>query len=353
MQTYNINFLEKNRMGNNANDQEWEIIVKWLSTGKLNSKEEMQICYENIQKNKKWYSYIVGSQILPEEPTMIFFKYSMIPVMIMLGVLSLVEFCFGIKIPDDQMLNLLFAQGLVISIPAIFLEPKIEEIKTVENLKEVLELGLGINHKKKNLFEKIKDRLFSRGNKKDINIQESLSDYVDKELAEKGTNKDEEIMKRQNEVHASAFVKMIGDDIKNIYANPYPDCQKELDALQQLSHDYVEYMIKENEAKEAGKIVLRLPGSNNFYTKLGNLEARIKDNMKINKLREYNKGYIDDIVKDASKAVEQNNQPIYTGPVVNGHIPTVEEQFYAELQNYNTADTEDKGHGRVLSPNNK
>ena len=197
----------------------------------------------------------------------------------------------------------------------------------------------------------IKDRIlnfFTKGAKEKNKISsQSLIDYVDKELSERGTNQDEEIIKRQNEKHASAFVKLIGDDMKSIIANPYPNCKEDLDALHSLANEYVENIVKEQEANLTSKITLKLSGSKDFYGRLNDLEAKIKRNMEINKIRKYNDGYLSDIIKDGAKVVEQSKQ-VYNGPTIDGHIPTVEEQFYHDLQ----VPTNDTGSTRKLKPNN-
>lgn len=197
----------------------------------------------------------------------------------------------------------------------------------------------------------IKDRIlnfFTKGAKEKNKISsQSLVDYVDKELSERGTNQDEEIIKRQNEEHASAFVRLIGEDMKSIIANPYPNCKEDLDALHSLANEYVESIVKEQEANLTSKIALKLSGSKDFYGRLNDLEAKIKRNMEINKIRKYNDGYLSDIIKDGAKAVEQSKQ-VYNGQVVDGHIPTVEEQFQADLQ----VPTNDTGSARKLKLNN-
>lgn len=363
MQKFNESDLEENRIGNNATDKEWEIIKDFLCEGHIFNLDSAKICYQNIKENKKWYyklNAIVNDSNLIETKMIVGLIVAAIAFGVYPGIIDdivapLIGYNYShlfYSIPDTLNAILRVATMLVAVLAQAKVINKLSYEKDIDQLQRNLKKAIAPGEKT-SIKDKILNFFTKRAKEKSKISNQSLVDYVNKELAERGTNQDEEIIKKQNEEHASAFVKMIGDDIKSIFANPYPNCQKELDALQQLSHYYVEYMIKENEAKEAGKINLRLTSGNNFYTRLSNLEARIKDNMKINKLREYNKGYIDDIVKDASKAVEQNNQPIYTGPVVNGHIPTVEEQFYAEAQNYDTTDTEDKGRGRVLSPNNK
>ena len=47
--------LDIRRMGNNATDKEWAVVYNWLSTGRLCSRKDAEICYFNISSNKKWY----------------------------------------------------------------------------------------------------------------------------------------------------------------------------------------------------------------------------------------------------------------------------------------------------------
>lgn len=47
--------LNKIRKNNQASDEEWKVVKRYLSTGKVTSKEEALICYQNILNNKKWY----------------------------------------------------------------------------------------------------------------------------------------------------------------------------------------------------------------------------------------------------------------------------------------------------------
>ena len=135
--------------------------------------------------------------------------------------------------------------------------------------------------------------------------------------------------------------------MKSIIANPYPNCKEDLDALHSLANEYVENIVKEQEANLTSKIALKLSGSKDFYGRLNDLEAKIKRNMEINKICKYNDDYLSDIIKDGAKVTEQSKQ-VYNGPTIDGHIPTVEEQFYHDLQ----VPTNDTGSARKLKPNN-
>lgn len=103
--------------------------------------------------------------------------------------------------------------------------------------------------------------------------------------------------------------------MKSIIAYPYPNCEDELNALRDLANEYVENMAKEQEANLTSKVALKLSGSKDFYGRLNELEAKIKRNMEINKMRRYNDGYLCDIIKDTSKAVEQSPY-VYDIPAV-------------------------------------
>ncbi len=362
MERYNVNFLEESRMGNNANNQEWKTIVKWLSTGKLSNKEEMQICYDNMQKNKKWY-YDINFRYNADDGFMLLvslinaallfvtiFGYAPFMNSIVAKIINFDNYYYYLTetLPNafDFVIWALSTVGIMAGNFVFF--KKIIVDKKVDDLQETLEFGLGIKHSKSKIISKVKEKILEKiGTQNKAKAVSSLKDYVDKELTERGTNQDEEIIKRQNKEHASAFVKLIGEDMKSIIANPYPNCEEDLDALHSLANEYVEGIVKEQEANLTSKIALKLSGSKDFYGRLNDLEAKIKRNMEINKMRKYNDGYLSDIIKDGAKTLEQSKQ-VYNGPTIDGHIPTVEEQFYHDLQ----VPTNDTGSTRKLTPNN-
>lgn len=55
MRAYKSFHFDEKRMGNNADNEEWKVIKSWLQSGEFKNKKEMQICYNNMKKNKKWY----------------------------------------------------------------------------------------------------------------------------------------------------------------------------------------------------------------------------------------------------------------------------------------------------------
>lgn len=357
MEKFNEKDLEANRIGNNATDEEWKIIKDFLCEGHIFNQDSAKICYQNIKENKKWYyklNAIVNDKDLIITKIVIGFVVDLIAFEIYPGIIDdivapLIGYNYSslfYNIPDtlNGILRVVTMTGAVLAqakvINKLSYEKDIDLLQI--NLKKAITQGKKIS---------IKDRIlnfFTKGAKEKNKISsQSLVDYVDKELSERGTNQDEEIIKRQNEEHASAFVRLIGEDMKSIIANPYPNCKEDLDALHSLANEYVESIVKEQEANLTSKIALKLSGSKDFYGRLNDLESKIKRNMEINKIRKYNDGYLSDIIKDGAKAVEQSKQ-VYNCQVVDGHIPTVEEQFQADLQ----VPTNDTGSARKLKLNN-
>ena len=357
MEKFNEKDLEANRIGNNATDEEWKIIKDFLCEGHIFNQDSAKICYQNIKENKKWYyklNAIVNDKDLIITKIVIGFVVDLIAFEIYPGIIDdivapLIGYNYSslfYNIPDtlNGILRVATMAGAVLA------QAKVINKLSYEKDIDLLQINLkkAITQGKK---ASIKDRIlkfFTKGAKEKNKISsQSLVDYVDKELSERGTNQDEEIIKRQNEEHASAFVRLIGEDMKSIIANPYPNCKEDLDALHSLANEYVENIVKEQEANLTSKIALKLSGSKDFYGRLNDLESKIKRNMEINKIRKYNDGYLSDIIKDGAKAVEQSKQ-VYNGQVVDGHIPTVEEQFQADLQ----VPTNDTGSARKLKLNN-
>ena len=355
MKKFNESDLEANRIGNNATDEEWKIIKDFLCEGHIFNQDSAKICYQNIKENKKWYyklNAIVNDGNLIVEKMVIGFVVAALAFGIYPGIIDdIVAPLIGYSslfynIPDtlNGILRVVTMAGAVLAqakvINKLSYEKDIDLLQ--KNLKKAITPG-----KKTSIKDHISN-FFTKGAKEKNKISsQSLVDYVDKELTDRGTNQAEELIKRQHEEHASAFVKLIGEDMKSIIANPYPNCEEDLDALHSLANEYVENIVKEKEANLTSKIALKLSGSKDFYGKLNDLEAKIKRNMEINKMRKYNDGYLSDIIKDGAKAAEQDKQ-VYNGPTINGHIPTVEEQFSQDLEE----PANDTGSARKLKPNN-
>lgn len=353
MQKFNDKYLEKYRLGNNATDEEWEIVKDLLCYGNLHDKEAAKICYKNITENKKWYYNINKDDgIIPINVFSCFIitfgalaAYYGIMDDIIAPLINFQGYSLTFHLPSTINMILSGAMAIASDIATVKIINKLGYENDIDQLQKSLEKFVYPN-RKTSLKDKILS-LFSRKVKKEVEVNQSLANYVNNELAQKGSNQDEEIIKRQNEEHASAFVKLVGEDMKSIIANPYPNCEEDLNALHNLANEYVENIVKEQEANLTSKIALKLSGSKDFYGRLNDLEAKIKRNMEINKMRKYNDGYLSDIIKDSSKAVEQPQQ-IYNGPVIDGHIPTIEEQFCDDLQ----VPTKDTGSARKLKPNN-
>ena len=353
MQKFNDKYLEKYRLGNNATDEEWEIVKDLLCYGNLHDKEAAKICYKNITENKKWYYNINKDEgIIPVNVFSCFIitfgalaAYYGIMDDIIAPLINFQGYSLTFHLPSTINMILSGAMAIASDIATVKIINKLGYENDIDQLQKSLEKFVYPN-RKTSLKDKILS-LFSRKVKKEVEVNQSLANYVNNELAQKGSNQDEEIIKRQNEEHASAFVKLVGEDMKSIIANPYPNCEEDLDTLHNLANEYVENIVKEQEANLTSKIALKLSGSKDFYGRLNDLEAKIKRNMEINKMRKYNDGYLSDIIKDSSKAVEQPQQ-IYNGPVIDGHIPTIEEQFCDDLQ----VPTKDTGSARKLKPNN-
>ncbi len=353
MQKFNDKYLEKYRLGNNATDEEWEIVKDLLCYGNLHDKEAAKICYKNITENKKWYYNINKDDgIIPINVFSCFIitfgalaAYYGIMDDIIAPLINFQGYSLTFHLPSTINMILSGAMAIASDIATVKIINKLGYENDIDQLQKNLEKFVYPN-RKTSLKDKILS-LFSRKVKKEVEVNQSLANYVNNELAQKGSNQDEEIIKRQNEEHASAFVKLVGEDMKSIIANPYPNCEEDLNALHNLANEYVENIVKEQEANLTSKIALKLSGSKDFYGRLNDLEAKIKRNMEINKMRKYNDGYLSDIIKDSSKAVEQPQQ-IYNGPVIDGHIPTIEEQFCDDLQ----VPTKDTGSARKIKPNN-
>lgn len=360
MEKFKERDLEANRIGNNATDEEWKIIKDFLCEGHILNQDSAKICYQNIKENKKWYyklnaivNDIVNDDNFMEIKIVIGFVAAVIAFGIYPGIIDdivapLIGYNYSLfyDIPDtlNGILRVATMAGAILAQAKVF--NKLAYEKDIDLLQINLKKAI-IQGKKASIKDRILN-FFTKGTKEKNKISsQSLVDYVDKELSERGTNQDEEIIKRQNEKHASAFVKLIGNDMKSIIANPYPNCKEDLDALHSLANEYVENIVKEQEANLTSKITLKLSGSKDFYDRLNDLEAKIKRNMEINKIRKYNDGYLSDIIKDGAKVVEQSKQ-VYNGPTIDGHIPTIEEQFYHDLQ----VPTNDTGSTRKLKPNN-
>lgn len=157
--------------------------------------------------------------------------------------------------------------------------------------------------------------------------------------------KENNIDNEQNDKQASKFVQLIAENIKLIFANPYPNCENDINALNELANEYVKYIIASSSTNE---LIIE---NNNFYNRLIDLEFKIHDSIRNNTIKELNEEYLKKVMNKAPESVDTSK--IYTNSVVCEHIPTIQKEFNMESQNYSADDTEDKGYGRILNPNKK
>lgn len=376
MKKYNADYLEEyytqnynavERVINKHEYRIWPTVKNYLNTGKLHNKEEALICYNELKNNKEWYykmnkdyelHYTVlndgtivkddyGEKLfnkhLEEEKEkrlekrynqksillicrMVFFALNGI-----FGVLSICTASFLFIV-----LNIIILIMVIIStILYQFNDNKIEnEIEDIEKEVKYLLLDKDIDE----LEQELKHYL-----EMDI-IQENISNKFEKCLQrEKSVDCTPNIANKQNDKQVSKFVQLIGENIKLIFANPYPDCENDINALNELANEYVKYIIASSSTNE---LIIE---NNNFYNRLIDLEFKIHENIRNNMTKELNEEYLKKVMNKAPESVDTSK--IYTDSVVCEQIPTIQEEFNMESQNYSADDTEDKGYGRILSHN--
>lgn len=376
MKKYNADYLEEyytqnynavERVINKHEYRIWPTVKNYLNTGKLHNKEEALICYNELKNNKEWYykmnkdyelHYTVlndgtivkddyGEKLfnkhLEEEKEkrlekrynqksillicrMVFFALNGI-----FGVLSICTASFLFIV-----LNIIILiMGIISTILYQFNDNKIEnEIEDIEKEITYLLLDKDID----DLEQELKHYL-----EMDI-IQENISNKFEKCLQkEKSVDCTPNIANKQNDKQVSKFVQLIGENIKLIFANPYPDCENDINALNELANEYVKYIIASSSTNE---LIIE---NNNFYNRLIDLEFKIHENIRNNMTKELNEEYLKKVMNKAPESVDTSK--IYTDSVVCEQIPTIQEEFNMESQNYSADDTEDKGYGRILSHN--
>ena len=376
MKKYNADYLEEyytqnynavERVINKHEYRIWPTVKNYLNTGKLHNKEEALICYNELKNNKEWYykmnkdyelHYTVlndgtivkddyGEKLfnkhLEEEKEkrlekrynqksillfcrMVFFALNGI-----FGVLSICTASFLFIV-----LNIIILiMGIISTILYQFNDNKIEnEIEDIEKEVKYLLLDKDIDE----LEQELKHYL-----EMDI-IQENISNKFEKCLQrEKSVDCTPNIANKQNDKQVSKFVQLIGENIKLIFANPYPDCENDINALNELANEYVKYIIASSSTNE---LIIE---NNNFYNRLIDLEFKIHENIRNNMTKELNEEYLKKGMNKAPESVDTSK--IYTDSVVCEQIPTIQEEFNMESQNYSADDTEDKGYGRILSHN--
>lgn len=123
MEKFNEKYLEKNRVGNNATDAEWKTVKNLLCYGNLYNKEDIEICYKNINENKKWY-YKINKDAL--------YDYEISVVKVFIFVLTLL---IGLPIISSTLEDILGIRAMsIISSGAIFIGFNVAVSKFINKL---------------------------------------------------------------------------------------------------------------------------------------------------------------------------------------------------------------------------
>lgn len=123
MEKFNEKYLEKNRGGNNATDAEWKTVKNLLCYGNLYNKKDIEICYKNINENKKWY-YKINKDVL--------YDYEISVVKVFIFVLTLL---IGLPIISSTLEDILGIGAMsIISSGAIFIGFNVAVSKFINKL---------------------------------------------------------------------------------------------------------------------------------------------------------------------------------------------------------------------------
>ena len=310
--------LDIRRMGNNATDKEWAVVYNWLSTGRLSSKKDAEICYFNISSNKKWYYSLYKENFVEWHFLLFYFAYTLIPLFLRLAYDPVMN---GVIANMIGYSNEYMTLGVAIPVEYRFAIWGLSSVATIGTARKVI-WNLGIKKPVDELAEGLGLRLKAEEDK-------MLNDSANKELNQDNV-KDMQVAKKNNDIQASSFVKLIGEDIKLVMANSYPNWEGDIAKLRKLANMYVDYIILEKQQSGTNAIKLELSKSFDFYTELNKLEEQIKKNIEINAMRQSNEKYLDDIMNGAKST--------YSGPVKNGSIPTIGESAFEELTETNDKD---------------
>ncbi len=211
--------LNKIRKNNQASDEEWKVVKSYLSTGKVASKEEALICYQNILNNKKWYQkdlsialYDANNDIACGEAVIII---SGMVVGIVLIILTIASFYFANVFPP------------------LFCIPLISFIGTPSLIK--------VTKKAWNFIVKSKIRRVVS------NLESNLAKNLENNLtAEKSENQktQEKTSTMDKERKWDSYYVEINKTIKKIITLKYPGYENDYNnlnqmALQYLSNEYV------------------------------------------------------------------------------------------------------------------
>lgn len=307
--------LDIRRMGNNATDKEWAVVYNWLSTGRLSSKKDAEICYFNISSNKKWYYSLYKENFVEWHFLLFYFAYTLIPLFLRLAYDPVMN---GVIANMIGYSNEYMVLGDVIPVEYRFVIWGLSSVATIGAVRKVI-WNLGIKKPVDELAEGLSLRLKAEEDK-------ILNDSATKELNQDNV-KDMQVAKRNNDVQASSFVKLIGEDIKLVMANSYPNWENDIAKLRELANRYVDYIILEKQQSGTNTIKLELSKETDFYAELNKLEGQIKNNIEINAMRQSNEKYLDDIMNGAKNT--------YSGSVKNGSIPTLGESAFNDLTETN------------------
>lgn len=313
--------LDIRRMGNNATDKEWAVVYNWLSTGRLSSKKDAEICYFNISSNKKWYYSLYKENFVEWHFLLFYFAYTLIPLFLRLAYDPVMN---GVIANMIGYSNEYMVLGDAIPVEYRFVIWGLSSVATIGVVRKVI-WNLGIKKPVDELTEGLSLRLKAEEDK-------ILNDSANKELNQDNV-KDMQVAKKNNAVHVK-FVKLIGEDIKLVMANSYPNWEGDIAKLRKLANRYVDYIILEKQQSGTNTIKLELSKGLNFYTELNKLEEQIKKNIEINAMRESNEKYLDDIMNGAKNT--------YSGPIKNGSIPTLGESAFEDLTEINDSELSKK-----------
>ncbi len=314
--------LDIRRMSNNATDKEWAVVYNWLSTGRLNSKKDAEICYFNISRNKKWYYSLYKENFVEWHFLLFYFAYTLIPLFLRLAYEPVMN---GVIANMIGYSNEYMTLGDAIPVEYRFVIWGLSSVVTIGVVRKVI-WNLGIKKPVDELAEGLGLRLKAEEDK-------MLNDSATKELNQDNV-KDMQVAKKNDVVHASSFVKLIGEDIKLVMANSYPNLEGDIAKLRELANRYVDYIIREKQKSGTNAIKLELSKETDFYAELNKLEEQIKKNIEINAMRESNEKYLDDIMNGANST--------YSGLVKSGSIPTLGESAFEDLTEINDSELSKK-----------
>lgn len=273
---FEANYVNENRKGNKANDQEWAIISRWLTTGNLSGQKDLQICYNNMKKNKKWY-YDMNynkpmhfSKVLSE---IVIATLACAPIVYMM-----LQKVFGIYGPMSSsfyntawiFLNTVISNATLNIFSYVIRKKQINDLEKslkhnlrVENKKRIK--GLDLFHQSKNYTQQNSVAL-----KEEVNrtYQTNNSSFNSQEKGDKFD-----------------FIEEIHKEINFIKTTMYPGCKTDLTSLHDLAIEYIENIMKQETDQKSRVESL-------YRQKLYCLRQRIISNMKSNNIAKSERDFI-------------------------------------------------------------